>query len=138
MYFSSLPRDLQETIRGLLKAEQQISIGKSTPYNDYVALLDSATSVSASGRIMLGYGAVCQATENVAQGNTREHDRFLDEISCSCSGDLAYVLFRTGVTIEKSDGSETPFCWVVTLIFQRIHGQWKLLHRQNTRSSANT
>ena len=137
MYFSSLPPDLRETVNNLFQAEQRISEGLSTPYNDFVAPLESATSVSASGRWTVGHSAVCQATETVARGNVGEHDRFVEEIACGCGDDLAYVVFRTGVTIEKADGSETPLCWVITLVFQKFSSQWKLVHRQNTRSPGN-
>ena len=138
MYFSSLPPDLRETVNGILEAERKISEGLSKPYNDYVASSESATSVSASGRVMAGYEAVCKATETVAQGNTSEHGRFLDEIACACGEDLAYVVFRSGVTIQKSDGTESTLCWVITLVLQRFDGQWKLIHRQNTRSPEKT
>lgn len=130
----SIPEEVRHTLEAILKAEQQISCGLPEPYNAFVAPGDAVTAVSASGRTMLGHEAVCGATAGVAAGNVREHDRFTEYISCGGTQDMYYAVLKSGVEIDKDDGSTDSLCWVITLIVQKIGGTWKLVHRHNTRA----
>lgn len=126
---------LQKTVEQVLAAERQISVGDPVPYNQFVADGETVSSVSASGRVMLGDQAVKAASEQVAKGSIGESDRFVEYLACDCSDDMFYSVVKTGVTIHRDDGSHNSLCWVITLIFKKIDGVWKLIHRQNTRSN---
>ena len=126
---------LQETVDQVLAAERQISIGDPVPYNLFVADSETVSSVSASGRVMRGSQAVKAASEQVSKGSVGESDRFVEYLSCDYSDDMFYSVVKTGVTIHKDDGSQNSLCWVITLIFKKFNGVWKLIHRQNTRSN---
>ena len=130
----SLPNEIQEEIKAILDAESEISISKPEKYNDFVHNSENVTSVSASGRTMKGEKEVKDATIMVSHGNKGERDRFVDWISCDYVNGMAYAVFKTGVTIDKEDGSSDELCWVVTLIVKETESGWKLVHRHNTRS----
>lgn len=130
----SMPEDVRKALEDILAAEQKISVGASEPYNRLVAPGDAVTAVSASGRVMVGRQAVCDATVNVARGNVREHDRFIEYISCGGAGDMYYAVLKSGVEIDKDDGSTDDLCWVITLVMQKVEGAWRLVHRHNTRA----
>jgi ketosteroid isomerase-like protein len=125
---------MQKIIDKIIAAETEISIGKPEGYNAYVAKTDSVSSVSASGRTMLGEVEVRAASVMVSKGNVGERDRFIEWISCDWSEKMAYAVFKTGVTIDKEDGSSDELCWIVTLIIKETAEGWKILHRHNTRS----
>ena len=130
-----LPKQLRKMVDKVLEGEIQISYASSEPYNAFVAEGDGVTAVSASGRVMVGCDAVKQATVTVADGNTGETGRFVEYIAGDATEDMMYALFKTGVTISKSDGSASELCWVVTFVFRKMEdGRWMLVHRHNTRS----
>ena len=129
-----IPEEIRNIFEEILKAEQQISCGLYEPYNAFVAPGDAVTAISASGRVMLGREAVCEATVNVAAGNVREHDRFVEYISFGGAQDMYYAVLKTGVEIDQEDGSTDSLCWVITLVIQKVEGSWKLIHRHNTRA----
>ena len=131
---NAIPEEIRHVLEEILKAEQQISCGLSEPYNAFVATRNTASAVSASGRVMLGHQAVCDATVNVAVGNVGEHDRFIEYISCGGTGDMYYAVLKSGVEIDKDDGGTDSLCWVITLILQKVEGNWRLVHRHNTRA----
>ena len=59
----------------------------------------------------------------------------MEFISGDMTDNMMYAVFKTGVTISKTDGSLSDLCWVVTFVFRRQEdGRWALVHRQNTRS----
>lgn len=128
------PPGAHRAIAEILHAEQQISMGLSEPYNSLVAPGDTVTAISASGRVMLGNQAVCNATVNVAQGNVREQNRFIQFISQDATEDMCYTVLKSGVEIFKEDGSKDELCWVITLVLKKLDGKWVLVHRHNTRA----
>ena len=129
-----LPDDLQKVIDEILAAEVRISYGEPEKYNAYVSDSDSVTSVSASGRTMLGSEEVRAASVMVSKGNKGERDRFVEWISCDYANGMAYAVFKTGVTIDKEDGTSDELCWIVTLVIKVTADGWKIIHRHNTRS----
>ena len=129
-----LPQELQAVVDQVIHAEQRLSYAEPDLYNSYVAKLASATAVSASGRVMVGCDEVRAASVNVAQGNVGERDRFITLISGDYTENMFYAVFKTGVHIAKEGGTEDFLCWVVTLVFKKDDGVWKLVHRHNTRA----
>lgn len=129
-----LPEEIREAVKNIIAAEIEISYANPEKYNSYVDDSDDVTAVSASGRLMKGTQEVCGATVAVSHGNVGEHGRFVDWISCGYSGGLAYVVLKSGVNIDKEDGSSDNLCWIITLIMRETSGGWKLIHRHNTRS----
>lgn len=129
-----LPEEIRETVKKVIASEVEISYAKPEAYNSYVADSDDATAVSASGRLMKGTQEVCGATIAVSHGNVGEHGRFIDWISCDYSGGMAYVVFKSGVSIDKEDNSTDDLCWIITMILRETPGGWRLIHRHNTRS----
>jgi len=129
-----LPLEVGDTVQKIIAAEIEISYAKPEIYNSYVSGSDDVTAVSASGRLMKGTQEVCGATVAVSRGNVGERNRFADWISCGCGGGIAYVVFKTGVTIDKEDGTSDDLCWIVTLVLKKTADGWKLIHRHNTRS----
>lgn len=129
-----LPAELQDILSEALRAEQKISYGDADCYNTYVAENDYCTAVSASGRVNIGCGEVRNASVQVAKGNIGESDRFLEMISCDYTDTMFYGVVKTGVRILKEDGSDQSLCWIITLIFKKIDGKWRIVHRQNTRA----
>lgn len=126
---------VKAVVEEVLAGEIQISYGNPAPYNNFVAEGDSVTAVSASGRVMTGSEAVKQASVTVSEGNIGETNRFMEFISGDMTDNMMYAVFKTGVTISKTDGSLSDLCWVVTFVFRRQEGgRWALVHRQNTRS----
>ncbi len=130
----SLPEEIQAVIQQILDAETKISIGDPATYNAFLADSSTVTAISASGRFMLGEKEVSQATDTVSVGNIGERDRIIQWIASDYSDTMAYVVFKTSVTILKEDGAENPLCWIITLIMKRFEEGWRLVHRQNTRS----
>lgn len=133
-----LPKDVQEVIRGILAAEVEISYAKPERYNAYIADACNVTAVSASGRYMKGANEVCDATVMVSAKNSGEHDRHIEWIACNYVENMAYVVFKSGVKIDKEDNSGEELCWIITLIVQKTNSGWKLVHRHNTRSNVHT
>jgi ketosteroid isomerase-like protein len=129
-----LPEEVQKVFKEVLAAETEISSGDPGVYNSYIADSEYATSVSASGRFMKGTREVREATVAVSLGNLREHDRLIEWISCDFTDDMAYAVFKSGVSIDKEDGKTDDLCWIVTLILKKTESGWKLVHRHNTRS----
>ena len=110
---------VKAVVEEVLAGEIQISYGNPAPYNNFVAEGDSVTAVSASGRVMTGSEAVKQASVTVSEGNIGETNRFMEFISGDMTDNMMYAVFKTGVTISKTDGSLSDLCWVVTLVFRR-------------------
>ncbi len=123
-------------VDGILAGETRISYGESEPYNKLVAKTGNTTAVSASGRVSVGWQEVCGATENVSKGNIGESNRFIEYISYSQTEEMCYAVIKSGVTIEKEDHSQDSLCWIITFIFQKLNGEWILVHRHNTRAKA--
>lgn len=131
---NELPEELKKIVGDIIAAESEISYGMLDLYNFYVAEGGGVTAVSASGRVMKGTREVRDASVTVSRGNVGERDRFIEDISCDYINDMAYVVFKTGVTIDKEDGSTDDLCWVITLVIKNTPDGWKIVHRQNTRS----
>lgn len=129
-----LPDGLKKIIDDIIAAESEISYGKPESYNSYVAEGEDVTAISASGRVMKGDAEVRGASVMVSKGNVGERDRFIEHISCDYVDDMAYAVFKTGVTIDKEDGSSDELCWAITLVIKNTPEGWKIVHRQNTRS----
>ena len=130
----NLPRDLQDTIKAVFEGEVQLSYNKPDLYNGFVADVPYATSISASSRTFVGAEAVRQASVNVAKDNDGERNREIEWISAECEGDMAYILFKCKVETHSVSKNEwVGFGWVVSIIFRKIDGEWKIVHRQNTR-----
>jgi|GEM_PF-1015694 len=129
-----LPESLQRTIDALLEAETQISYAKPEIYNAFVAAGAETTAVSASGRVMKGADAVREATVNVSRGNVGEKNRFIEKIACDYVDGMCYFVIKSGVEIDKEDGTTDSLCWVITYVLKEIDGKWMLVHRQNTRA----
>lgn len=134
MYFESLPPTSREAVNRILEAESLISVGRPEPYNAFVLREDGVSAVSASGRVMQGWESVCGATQQVTKGGVGETDRTVREIAWGWSESMFYVVFDTAVRIQKEDGTENAFHWVITMVFQWTGQAWKLVHRQNTRA----
>ena len=131
-----LPQDLQEVIKEALEGEAELSYNKPDKYNSFVADVPYATSISASSRTFIGGEAVKAASVNVAKDNDGERNRELEWIAAECEGDMAYILFRSKVETHSVSRNEwVGFGWVITIVFRKIDGQWKIVHRQNTRLS---
>ena len=47
---------------------------------------------------------------------------------------MYYAVLKSGVEIDKDDGGTDSLCWIITLILQKVEGNWKLVHRHNTRA----
>ncbi len=131
---TKLPDDIKRVIDDIIIAETEISRAKPECYNSFVEDSENVTAVSASGRTMKGSREVRDASVTVSKGNKGERERFIEWISCDYTEGMAYVLFKTGVTIDKEDGSSEELCWVVTLVVKNTGNGWKLVHRHNTRS----
>jgi len=129
-----LPESLQRTIDALLEAETQISYAKPEIYNAFVVPDSDTTAVSASGRVMKGADAVREATVNVSRGNVGEKNRFVEKIACDYVDGMCYFVIKSGVEIDKEDGTTDSLCWVITYVLKEIDGKWMLVHRQNTRA----
>ena len=134
MYFEALPQSARDAVNRVLEAETLISTGRPEPYNAFVLKNSRSTAISASGRVMAGWESVCGATETVARGSTGETNRMLKELAWGWSETMFYVVFDTSVRIQKEDGTENAFHWVITMVFVRVDQEWKLVHRQNTRA----
>ena len=133
---SKLPQDLQETVREVLEGEAELSYNKPDKYNSFVADVPYATSISASSGTFVGAEAVKAASVNVAKDNDGERNREIEWISAECEGDMAYILFRCRVETHSVSRNEwVGFGWVVSIVFRKIDGAWKIVHRQNTRLS---
>ncbi len=131
-----LPQDLQETIKEVLDGEVELSYNRPDKYNSFVADVPYATSISASSRTFIGAEAVKEASVKVAKDNDGERNRELEWISAECEGDMAYILFRCRVETHSVSRNEWGgLGWVVSIIFRKIDGKWKIVHRQNTRLS---
>ncbi|HHU06089.1 MAG TPA: hypothetical protein GXZ65_06390 [Clostridiales bacterium] len=130
----ALPESLQHTIDAMLEAETQISYGKPEIYNAFVSPNANTTAVSASGRVMTGADAVREATVNVSKGNIGERNRFVEKIACDYVEGMCFFVIKSGVEIDKEDGTTDNLCWVITYVLKEIDGKWMLVHRQNTRS----
>ena len=130
-----LPPDLFEVLENAIEAEKQISYAKPEVYNALVADSDNCTAISASGRHTLGSDDVREASVRVSIGNVGESGRFVEHIAADYTDDMFYAVFKSGVSISKDDGSCGSLCWIVTIVFKKIDGAWKIVHRHNTRST---
>jgi len=130
-----LPFELQNVLENAIEAEKQISYARPEVYNALVAESDNCTAISASGRFTIGSADVKGATVRVSVGNVGETERFVEHIAADYTDNMFYGVFKSGVCISKEDGSSDRLCWVVTMVFKKIDGVWKLVHRHNTRST---
>lgn len=133
---NALPESASRALDALLDAETQISYSRPEIYNAFVAPGENITAVSASGRIMTGTDEVRAATVNVSKGNVGERNRFVEYLACDYVDGMCYVILKSGVDIDKEDGTTDSLCWVITYVLKEIAGEWKLVHRHNTRSKA--
>jgi len=125
----TIPNDLQDIINTLIAGTDP------DIYNSYVARKENVTSVSASGRVMLGWQEVCDATVKVFKGTARVSGRYINIISFDQIGDVFYVVLKTGADEESFDGSVSSIDHIVTLLLEKSDDNWKLLHRHNTRTN---
>ena len=131
-----IPSDMRAVFDAILEAEIKLSYGSCEAYNDFLLNGDNVSAVSASSRCMKGFQAVSEATVAVACNNNGERCRETELISFDATEKMAYFVFRTGAEIrDRKSGEYTRFGWIVTLILQNCDGEWKIVHRQNTRIS---
>ncbi len=128
------PVELQNTIKDAFAGEIRLSYAEAEQYNSYVVDADYATSISASGRMFIGADSVREASVNVAKNNSGERNRTLEWISAEYEENMAYIVFRASVETQNAQTGEfTALAWVVSMIFRKVDGKWKIAHRQNTR-----
>jgi len=125
----TIPTDLQDIIHTLIAGTDP------DIYNSYVARRENASSISASGRVMLGWQEVCDATVKVFKGTARVSGRYIDIISFDQIGDAFYIVLKTGADEESIDGTVSSIDHIVSLLFEKNDDGWKLLHRHNTRTN---
>lgn len=130
-----MPADMRAVFDAILEAEIKLSYGSCDAYNDFLCKGDHVSAVSASSRWMKGFEAVSEATVAVACNNDGERCRETELISFDATEKTAYFVFRTAAEIRDGKSGEfTRFGWIVTLILQNYNGEWKIVHRQNTRT----
>lgn len=129
-----LPIDLQDTIKEVFDGEVKLSYNQPEKYNSFVVDAPYATSISASSRTFVGGEAVKNASINVASDGKGERNRTIEWISAECEENMAYIVFKASVEMDSISKQEfIPFAWVITIIFRKVDGEWKIAHRQNTR-----
>ena len=130
-----MPADMRALFDAILEAEIKLSYGSWDAYNDLLYKGDNVSAVSASSRCMKGFQAVSEATVSVAGNNNGERCRDAELISFDTDGKMAYFVFRTAAEIrDAKSGEYTRFGWIVSMILQNYDGEWKIVHRQNTRT----
>ncbi len=131
-----VPEWIKELVEKLNQDELLISAGDAAPYNSHIAEKEESTSVSSSGIVALGPDAVKDMSEQIrmralsAPKDQPLPNRNTEYISCGISEDLFYTVVRT----DSDEGN--GMSWIITLVFSKIDGEWKLLHRQSTKIRA--
>jgi len=130
------PKDLRETVENVMAGEVRLSYNEPDAYNSYVVDAPYATSISASSRTFIGGEAVKNASINVAKDNDGERNREIEWIAAEYEDTMAYIVFKCRVETHSVSKNEWGgLGWVVSIVFRKVNGEWKIAHRQNTRMS---
>src|SRR5882757_2070018 len=126
---------LAEMLPRQVAADRALHQGDAEPRMETWSHSDPVTLFGASMPTRTGWADVSQAFHTVASWFSDLRDYRFEVIAAGASADLAYTIGLEQTTVSVN-GKPTTYTLLVTQVYRREQGAWKIVHRHGDYASA--